>query len=126
MMVETRRKVTYSSLHELLDTRILDVPRLAKVVLGGESKNPKVDTKNQTEETAEGGQVTRDLEPAASRRDHTGDGREEGNEDEDGIGNTGYKSSQSRFPLYPLAPFRHVSDILLDRRRTCQWELGCE
>lgn len=71
-----------------MNARVGGNPELAKVGLGGESRDPKVGSEDQTEEAAEGNEIARELEPSTGGSDHTRDGHEEGDEDEDGVDDT--------------------------------------
>lgn len=115
------RESAYGSLHEFLHGGVGGNPLLAEVGLGVEGEDPEVGTKDQAEETAEGDEVARELEPAASRGDDARDGDEEGNEDEDGVHDTSWSMlvccpCESTPRWLPIAMFQ----------RTCQGELPRE
>lgn len=89
----------YGCLHEVLHAGGLGHPERRKVVLGLECEDPEVQADDHAEHGGEGGHDGTELEPGPGVGDDAREGDEEGDEDEDGVGDAGWwvVSVQSSF-----------------------------
>lgn len=82
--------VAYGCLHEVLHGGGLGHPERRKVVLGLEREDPEVQADDHAEHGGEGGHDGAELEPGPGVGDDAREGDEEGDKDEDGVGDAGW------------------------------------
>lgn len=87
---------THRGLYEALHLGSLAVPNSGEVVLRGKSEHPQIDTDGHGKEGTESNEPAGHLEPAACWGDHAGESKEEGDKDEDGVGDASCESGNRK------------------------------